>query len=69
MPLSPEEPVNQSKSRFEDDALVDEAVKAAVRNALAQHRRNGQTVAIWREGAVQLVHPSEALIREGDEPA
>jgi hypothetical protein len=55
-------------SRFEDDAVVDEAVKAAVRDALEEHRRNGQSIVVWKEGTVRHLRPNEISIPEEDVP-
>jgi len=38
---------------------IDRLFRAAVRNALLEHKRAGNTVAVWRNGKVVLVKPHE----------
>lgn len=38
--------------RVHDHARIDEALAEAVREAVEQHRRAGNPVAIWRDGRV-----------------
>ncbi len=44
---------------IEHGAAVDAAFKRAVRKALAQHKREGNPVAVWRDGKVTLLTPDE----------
>ena len=46
--------------RLASDSEVDEAVREGVRDALAEHRRLHNTVAIWKNGRV-LVLPADQL--------
>lgn len=50
--------------RFSDDAEVDSAVKEAVRQALAEHKRKGNPIVVWDEGAVRIVKPEEIRLEE-----
>lgn len=38
--------------RVNDDARIDEALAEAIREAVEQHRRAGNPIAIWRDGRV-----------------
>lgn len=49
-------------SRINDDREVDSAVKEAVRKALAEHKRKGNPIAVWKGGQVALVKPDEIEI-------
>lgn len=40
-------------------AAVDAAFKRAVREALARHKREGNPVAVWRDGKVTLLTPDQ----------
>lgn len=40
----------ETMPRFHEDADVDQAVKDAVHNALAEHARKGNKVVVWRDG-------------------
>lgn len=51
-------------ARFTADDQVDEAVRQAVKDALADHKRRHNTVAVWRDGKV-LVLPAEQIEEDG----
>lgn len=40
-------------------ANADQAIKEAVREALLDHKRAGNPVAVWRDGKVVIVPPGE----------
>lgn len=40
---------------------IDQAFKAAVRDALLKHKRANNPVAVWRDGKVVLLAPEEIL--------
>jgi hypothetical protein len=54
-PLSPSE-------RADDLDLIERALRAAVRDALQRHKRDGDPVAVWREGRVVWLQPDEIPI-------
>lgn len=39
--------------------MIDRLYRAAVRTALREHKRAGNTVAVWRNGKVVLLKPDE----------
>lgn len=45
----------------ENDAILEEVFRRAVRQALAEHERAGNPVAIWRDGRVAIVPAAEVL--------
>jgi hypothetical protein len=45
---------------------IEAGVKAAIAVALAEHKRQGHSIAIWRDGAVVIVPPQEI---KSDTPA
>jgi hypothetical protein len=45
----------------ENEAILEEVFRRAVRQALEEHERAGNPVAIWRDGRVIIVPASEAL--------
>jgi hypothetical protein len=47
-----------------DKAKVESALRAAVREALARHKRAGNRVAVWRDGKVVWLSPE--AIPEGN---
>jgi hypothetical protein len=49
--------------RVENIPRMLEAMAAAVEDALARHKRDGNPVAIWRDGRVVLVPPDEIPAR------
>jgi hypothetical protein len=38
------------------------ACQEAVRNALLFHKRNGNSIAVWRDGRVVIVPPEEIVV-------
>jgi hypothetical protein len=54
--------------RFNDLALMQAAVARGVRRALEQHARNGDAVAVWREGKVVWVPAADLLAELPPEP-
>lgn len=52
-------------TRFTSDDQVDEAIRQAVQEAIADHKRRHNTVAVWRNGKVEVI-PAEEI---EDEPA
>jgi len=44
---------------LEDGTEIDNAIKAAVRYALLQHKRAGNPVAVWEDGKVTWIAPEE----------
>lgn len=52
---------------FEDDARLDSLAKEAVRDALREHKRLGQSVAVWRDGKVVTVAPENIPVDLADD--
>jgi len=44
---------------------VEEALRRAVRHALLEHKRAGNTIAVWRDGQVVLI-PAEEIQVTGE---
>jgi hypothetical protein len=44
--------------------LAEEALKKAVAEALAEHRRNGVPIAIWRNGKLVRIAADQIEVRE-----
>lgn len=53
--------------RAGDLGRIERALRAAVRDALLRHKRDGDPVAVWREGRVVWLHPDDIPISP-DEP-
>lgn len=43
---------------------AEEALKKAVAEAIAEHRRNGVPIAIWRDGKVVRIPSDEIMVRD-----
>ena len=43
---------------------AEEALKVAVAEAIAEHRRNGIPIAVWRNGKVVRLHTDQKDVRE-----
>jgi len=48
--------------RVGDLKRIERALRAAVRDALMRHKRDGDPVAVWREGRVVWLQPEEIPI-------
>jgi hypothetical protein len=46
---------------FEDGRAIDAALAKAVREAVLQHKRAGNPVAVWRDGQVVWI-PADAIV-------
>lgn len=42
---------------FADGRLIDEAIREGVHRALQEHKRAGNSVAVWRDGKVIMLKP------------
>ena len=52
--------------RVGDLDRIERALRAAIRDALQRHKRDGDPVAVWREGRVVWLTPDQILLT-GDE--
>ncbi len=43
---------------------AEEALKKAVAKVIADHRRSGTPIAIWRDGKAVMVHPEDLAVHE-----
>lgn len=59
--------IDALEALFEDDARLDYLAKEAVRDALRQHKRLGQSVVIWQDGKVVTVAPEDIPVDFADE--
>ncbi len=67
--MSDDQPAGRcAADRVDDLAAIQAAMSRAVRAALRRHKRAGNPVAIWRDGAVVRVAPEDIAV-EDDEPA
>lgn len=48
--------------------LAEEALKKAVAEAIAEHRRNGVPIAVWRNGKVVRVAADQIEVHEQEAP-
>ena len=57
--------------RAGDPERIERALRTAVRDALQRHKRDGDPVAVWREGRVVWLPPDEipTLVDESSESA
>jgi isoaspartyl peptidase/L-asparaginase-like protein (Ntn-hydrolase superfamily) len=51
---------------FDDRESMDRALARAVRQAVLQHKRAGNPVAIWRDGKVAWLNPDEIELPDED---
>ncbi len=54
---------------FQDGKRLDYLAKEAVRDALRQHKRLGQSVAVWQDGKVVTIAPEDIPVDLTDEAA
>jgi hypothetical protein len=46
------------------EKLAEEALKEAVAEAIAEHKRAGHPIAVWRNGKVVIVPPDQIVVPE-----
>ncbi len=54
--------IDALEALFEDDARLDYLAKEAVRDALREHKRLGQSVVVWQDGKVVTIAPEDIPI-------
>ena len=54
---------------FDNDEAVGHALGTAVRNALREHKRLGQSIVIWQDGKVVTLAPEDIPVDLADEVA
>jgi hypothetical protein len=52
--------------RAGDLKRIERALRAAVRDALLRHKRDGDPVAVWREGRVVWLQPDEIVVPQDE---
>lgn len=52
--------------RASDPERIERALRAAVRDALLRHKRDGDPVAVWREGRVVWLHADEIVVPQDE---
>jgi len=50
-----------------DPTIVENAVKEGVRQALLRHRREGNPIAVWRDGKVVWIPPDQIPVSPSDD--
>jgi hypothetical protein len=56
---------------FREGTLIDEAMNAAVRDAVQLHKEKGLPMVVWRDGKIVWISPEEAeqnLVSESPKP-
>ena len=51
---------------FSDDTRIDALAKEAVRDALREHKRKGQSVVVWQDGKVVTLAPEDIPVELGE---
>jgi hypothetical protein len=52
---------------FEDDALIERALRKGVRDALRMHKAAGNPIPDWRDGKLVWIPPEEIVIPDDEE--
>lgn len=52
--------------RASDPERIERALRAAVRDALLRHKRDGDPVAVWREGRVVWLQPDDIVVSQDE---
>ena len=52
-----------------DGTVIEDILRRAVRHALLEHKRAGNTIAAWADGRVVLIPAAEIQIEDEDEQA
>ena len=51
---------------FSDDTRIDALAKEAVRDALREHKRKGQSVVVWQDGKIVTLAPEDIPVEFGE---
>ena len=51
---------------FENDDEVDKSLGNAVRDALREHKRKGQSVVVWQDGKIVTLAPEDIPVEFGE---
>jgi hypothetical protein len=54
---------------FADGREIDAAIAKAVREAVLQHKRAGNPIAVWQDGRVVWIPPEEIAVDEPADPS
>ena len=52
--------------RASDPERIERALRAAVRDALLRHKRDGDPVAVWRDGRVVWLQPDDIVVSQDE---
>ena len=63
------ERITPQKIKVVQGRAVTEVLRRAVRHALLQHKRAGNTIAAWADGRVVLIPAAEIQLEDEDEQA
>ncbi len=64
----PREPDRDISELFREGKPIDEALNAAVREAVKQHRQQGQPLVVFRNGQTVLIAPEHAEMERKPKP-
>lgn len=53
--IPPNEETTDIRAVFDDDAIMDQAMQDAVRDAHLDHKRTGDPIVVWQDGQVVWV--------------
>lgn len=53
-----------AKALFADGREIDAALAQAVREAILEHKRAGNPIAVWQDGRVVWIPPEEIVVDE-----
>ena len=62
-----ETPIKPKRIDLDNDEEVNQALGTAVRKALREHKRLGQSVVVWQDGKVVTVAPEDIPVDLTDE--
>ena len=54
---------------FADGREIDAAIAKAVREAILEHKRAGNPIAVWQDGRVVWIPPDEIAVDEPGDPS
>mgnify|MGYP001593961926 CR=1 FL=1 len=71
--IQPSKETADIRAVFDDDAIMDQAMQDAVRDALLDHKRTGDPIVVWQDGKVvwipadqiELGPPNQASVATG----
>ncbi|MCG3132001.1 MAG: hypothetical protein FLDDKLPJ_02811 [Phycisphaerae bacterium] len=66
--IQPIEETADIRAVFDDDSIIDQAMRDAVRDALLDHKRTGDPIVVWQDGKVVWIPADQIVVDDDPQP-